>query len=55
MSKYKRKILRMGIKCYKTHFTVNACDISSGEVEQVVVTIGVDGSAEWRFKCESSL
>lgn len=53
--KYKRRILRVGINWYKTHFTVSACDISSGEVEQVVVTIGMDGSVEWRSRFESSL
>ena len=45
----------MEIKWYKTHFTVSACDISSVDVEQVVVTLGVDGSVEWRFRFESSL
>lgn len=55
MSKYKRRILRVGINWYKTHFTVSACDISSGEVEQEVVSIGMDGSVEWRSRLESSL
>lgn len=44
-----------GDKLYKIHYTVNACDISSEKVEQIVITVGADGSVGWRFRSESSV